>query len=419
MATNEQLIPIPGRLHSVATEGHVAGADEIYDDNLSKLQSALNADSAYLGSDEGQAVIPGFDPETDTLHVKAQILTTAKKDAAASNIFDKGASNGMGRVILKATDNFKTVVESATGGNTVFVIQYDFTLTGNVTIPANCVLLFDGGSISNSTGNSYTLTGNNTLILSEGKCFTNIKLRGNLVDSETYLKWFVSNYPSDVNDVSIDNTNEIIDCLNSGARNIIFPSDKYLHITQTINYTGDAYLRTDLDGTINNNAADVDLFNTPCIFTRECDTMLVYTVSPSPGVPDKARRDLYIGNLTFKNFTTQSNLSNRNTPIIHIIAENSWGMEIGANVMADPCTFEVSGVTRSWLNFIGIKISTTNNGQATYINLTGTIFYVDRCYDFVENGNSAWITGVTIKSNTFCGRGFNTDIMGPIHVYGN
>ena len=36
MANNENLIPIPGRLHSVATEGHVAGADEIYDDTQQK-----------------------------------------------------------------------------------------------------------------------------------------------------------------------------------------------------------------------------------------------------------------------------------------------------------------------------------------------------------------------------------------------
>ena len=34
MATTETLISIPGRLHSVASEGHVSGADEIYDDTL-------------------------------------------------------------------------------------------------------------------------------------------------------------------------------------------------------------------------------------------------------------------------------------------------------------------------------------------------------------------------------------------------
>lgn len=43
MATNENLIPIPGRLHSVASEGHVAGADEIVDDVLGMTQDEINA----------------------------------------------------------------------------------------------------------------------------------------------------------------------------------------------------------------------------------------------------------------------------------------------------------------------------------------------------------------------------------------
>ena len=50
MATNEQLIPVPGRLHSLASEGHVAGADEIYDDDLQKLQSTINADVKVMGA---------------------------------------------------------------------------------------------------------------------------------------------------------------------------------------------------------------------------------------------------------------------------------------------------------------------------------------------------------------------------------
>lgn len=39
----ENLINIPGRLHSVAIEQHVAGANEIYDDNQDKLQDEINS----------------------------------------------------------------------------------------------------------------------------------------------------------------------------------------------------------------------------------------------------------------------------------------------------------------------------------------------------------------------------------------
>lgn len=43
MASNETLIPIPGRLKSVATEGHVAGADQIIDDEIGESQQSINA----------------------------------------------------------------------------------------------------------------------------------------------------------------------------------------------------------------------------------------------------------------------------------------------------------------------------------------------------------------------------------------
>ena len=42
MATNENLIPIPGRLHSVASDEIVSGADQIYDDKLLDNQENLN-----------------------------------------------------------------------------------------------------------------------------------------------------------------------------------------------------------------------------------------------------------------------------------------------------------------------------------------------------------------------------------------
>lgn len=60
MATNETLIPVGGRLHSVAVEGHVAGADEIYDDDLQKLQSTINAETkAEIGANNQSGTVKG------------------------------------------------------------------------------------------------------------------------------------------------------------------------------------------------------------------------------------------------------------------------------------------------------------------------------------------------------------------------
>ena len=49
--------------------------------------------------------------------------------------------------------------------NTKYVIKYDYVLGEDVTVPAGCILEFDGGSIANSTGNSYTLTGTTTKVV--------------------------------------------------------------------------------------------------------------------------------------------------------------------------------------------------------------------------------------------------------------
>ena len=60
--------------------------------------------------------------------------------------------------------------------NTVFVIQYDYELGEDITIPANCVLKFEGGSIKNGT-----LIGTNTYIISDTLTtlpLTNVTLNG-------------------------------------------------------------------------------------------------------------------------------------------------------------------------------------------------------------------------------------------------
>ena len=93
--------------------------------------------------------------------------------------------NGMGRVVIPKNmvniaeqgepENIVNLLtqdafEDGEGNpltNTVFVIQYDFMLGEDITVPENCILEFDGGSIS---GNS-TLTLDSTLLCGEIKCY--------------------------------------------------------------------------------------------------------------------------------------------------------------------------------------------------------------------------------------------------------
>ena len=148
---SEHKIPIPSMLYNAAVGGHVTSSQQIIDENLNREQQDINEEVAAVPYN---ATIP----------------------------------NGMGKIVLKKNDNFKQVVEAQTDGNTIFIIKYDFTLTSDVTVPANCVLKFDGGSLSGA----YTITGNNTGI-NAGlvKIFnTDITLAGSWNVIEAYPEWF-------------------------------------------------------------------------------------------------------------------------------------------------------------------------------------------------------------------------------------
>lgn len=105
--------------------------------------------------------------------------------------------NGMGRVVLPmnikeiggVTANYmeQSMMPTATGGNTIYVITHDYILASDMTIPANCVLEFDGGSID---GN-YTLTFNDTSVISSKACFgANLTLAGKVLQ-EASPEWFI------------------------------------------------------------------------------------------------------------------------------------------------------------------------------------------------------------------------------------
>ena len=84
--------------------------------------------------------------------------------------------------------------------NTEYVIKYDFFLRENITIPANCTLKFEGGSISGG-GNNNIIEGNNTYIKAgNNPIFDNVYLLGNCYGADEYtynICWFKGNSFSD------------------------------------------------------------------------------------------------------------------------------------------------------------------------------------------------------------------------------
>lgn len=97
--------------------------------------------------------------------------------------------SGLGRIYLRKniTGNKNILTQDMINtSNTIYIIQYDYDLNGSsINIPDNCVLKFEGGTLSNGT-----ITFNKTHI-TDGK-FINVIPLGNINNTIAYAKWFES-----------------------------------------------------------------------------------------------------------------------------------------------------------------------------------------------------------------------------------
>lgn len=99
---------------------------------------------------------------------------------------DRAYGDGMGYVILRKDKSF---AEQVTETNTIYEVRYDFDLGGELKeIPANCVLKFNGGQISNGI-----LNGSNTFIDNVdtlSRVFDSITLKGTFANKQNSFKWW-------------------------------------------------------------------------------------------------------------------------------------------------------------------------------------------------------------------------------------
>lgn len=132
----EQISYIPARLKNAAVNGHVAGAEDIIDD-----ETGLTLDKVAGG-------------------------------ALEEKTYTSGSYNGMGRVVLRKNlvNGVNTLVQTMINkSNTIYIIQYDFTLGEDIIVPENCVLKFDGGSLV-----SNTIKGQGTKLVGEIKIYSTL-----------------------------------------------------------------------------------------------------------------------------------------------------------------------------------------------------------------------------------------------------
>lgn len=146
--------------------------------------------------------------------VKNSVITnTLEKAGALDKAYDSSSFSGFGKVYLTKNiqdvggvmknvltqDMFNKgeVGSRVPNTNTIFVIQYDYTLTSNITIPDNCILQFEGGSFSGAK-----VIGNNTRINEDVSynIFNDTEVEG-FVFSYLDIRWFgaVPDYVSSSN----------------------------------------------------------------------------------------------------------------------------------------------------------------------------------------------------------------------------
>lgn len=158
---------IPARLKNAAVGGHVAGADDIIDENTGETLDLLSVKPATTGT-------TGDYPYNGLGRVILRKNMVSGVNTLTQDMFYKGE-----------------VGSRVPNTNTVFVVKYDFVLGEDITIPANCVLEFDGGSISGNGTNKDTITGNNTQIIApKTSIFTGIVIAGTWNVPEITSAWF-------------------------------------------------------------------------------------------------------------------------------------------------------------------------------------------------------------------------------------
>lgn len=119
--------------------------------------------------------------------------------------------SGLGRTYLRkniiGNKNILTQ-DMINTGNTIYIIQYDYDLNGSsINIPDNCVLKFEGGSLSNGSINF-----NSTYIEDENidNIFINVKGNGTVANDTIYIKWFGEDL-TNVSSIIQNNTTYIFD----------------------------------------------------------------------------------------------------------------------------------------------------------------------------------------------------------------
>ena len=371
-------------------------------------------------ADEEDITTEGDTPQTQVLKLKDRTYDSLNASGKGYKILRKNwqSINGERKNVLTQ--------EMINEPNTVYEIRYDFDLNETeISVKDNCVLKFNGGSVSNGTINGDCFEINATFF----KIFSNIKFKGNFAyNNRVYVDWWIStplykfkNY--------IDQSSEIQECLDCGAENIVFSAERYYYISKTLVIEGEVNLFSTNEIKHYTGHDRSHRKEPPCIHTKEVITMLDYRFLGA-----LAKGTITIGHLDFVVETPYTDFRDKDTPVIYIHGSEKtqynllWGLSFHANVKSDDWAvnldevYKEQGVTgagsKNIPSFTGLKI-VSDYVNISYVKIHG---YLDHFYKCIvaESTTNKWFTDIEIYADTWgCIGGLFSDGIFPIRIFGS
>lgn len=362
--------------------------------------------------------------------------------------------SGMGRIYLdrnvEIVDNMRRCwLEQSmmTQPNTIYIIQDDFTISqdndNTINVPNGSVLMFEGGSISNGVLHSD----DSFEIFSSGKCLSNIIFSGKCRFSVIpRLEWFVSEYPENILDTSVDNTSEVRQCIECGTVNVMFPTDKFIRITETIVVENTVNILTDERSRYlspqwtNNQTVRLEQFR-PCVFSDTVVTLFHFKLGNFYEYKNH-KGGFIIGNLTFAVNIEYTDVTHESVAIPIIKIDNRYSNYISNNnvvsqyfrgivlnctvcsvertISLNPEDRQEGGIVETHLqNYTGIEVTSIDD-PIEFVEINGDIF-AGICVRLRRAENPTrdnWFNDVIVRGNMEGYYGVISDCGGPLVVYG-
>lgn len=341
-------------------------------------------------------------------------------------------------------DPSKSFVEQVIAANKVYVVYNDFKLGGNVTIPENCVLKFEGGTLSNGT-----LIGTNTVIEAERKRIfgPNIKISGKWNTKTVYSSWFTNevnclkhlfNFTSNEteSEIYIDNETYYLSPIENRAA-LMVPTHTRVScagkiVLNTSNYKGAkiigvkgdcTWMGGTIEGDINTNTVDDPQYGHGFELEGACNNIINVTITNCNGdgvYISEGSRNVTIDKVNIKCCSRNgiSVIGDNNIMISNCIISDIRKTDPKACVDIEPNN---EGVKNRNISIINLTCSNANYGVSVAgntknsANINVTNLYADETVDHVCSCYST--SSFNVCFNNVLGKNFIiTYCTGPISI---